>query len=284
MLEDLRKTSDEAQAKRKARRRRWMRLHFLGATVEDADAAAWAEAVEDAGGTVSDEQRVRVTTLIAALKSSSVWPSLDRLWFFAAENATQALIDLKARATATAVNSPTLTANRGYLGNGTTSYIDSNFNASTAGGNYVRDDASFGVWIETGHTNTGQAQGYIGNDETNFGHILLNDTAALGSVNANSADASFTYSAKTGFWHAQRTASNAQALFQNGASVATSSNASVAIANRNFFMLASNNGGVAYRPVAGRIASGHISKSLTAAQNTAFYNTLRTYMTAVGVA
>jgi hypothetical protein len=249
----------------------------------DAAAREWAIAVTAAGGTVSSAQMRRVSMLIRSLKSAGVWSSLDRLWLFASENTTQALIDLKARATATAVNSPTFTASRGYLGNGSNAYIDSGFNASTAGGNYVRDDASFGVWVETGHTNTGQAQGYIGNDETNFSHILQDDTAAVGSVNANSADASFTFSTRLGLWHAQRTASNAQALFQNGASVAASSNASVALVNRNVFILASNNGGVAYRPVAARIASAHIGKSLTAGQNAAIYSAERAYMTAVGV-
>ncbi|MEI6204900.1 MAG: hypothetical protein WCP68_23385 [Enhydrobacter sp.] len=75
--------------------------------LSDPDANAWADAVQGAGGFVTGSQRRRVAALIRSLKAAGVWPLLDRLWLFAAENNVQALIDLKAIATATLVNSPT---------------------------------------------------------------------------------------------------------------------------------------------------------------------------------
>lgn len=282
MLEDLRKTSAEAREKRKGRRRRWMRLHFLGATVEDADAAAWAEAVEDAGGTVSDAQRVRVTTLIATLKSASVWTPLDRLWLFAAENATQALTDLKARATATATNSPTFTANRGYAGNGTTSFVNSNFNPSTASGNYTRNDAMFGCWVETAQTASAAAHTYVGAYVTNYAYMSQNNTTQnKWAANAN-GNTLFTFSTQTGLWVPQRTGANAQALFKDGASVATDTRASTVLENRTVVFLALDIS--AFEATDARLALGVIGKSLTAAQHAGFYAAARAYMTAVGVA
>jgi hypothetical protein len=67
-------------------------------TVIDVDARAWQTSVISAGGTVSPQQLVRVSTLIRGLKVDHVWEVHDRLWLFAAENSTQARRDLVARA------------------------------------------------------------------------------------------------------------------------------------------------------------------------------------------
>src|SRR5262249_57621708 len=108
------------------------RAKFGGARPFDGDTLAWQSAVQGAGGAVGYAQLGFVDRLIFDLKAANVWAGLDRLWLFAAENSQQALIDLVARAGATAVNSPTFTATRGWQGNGTSSYLHSHFNPPTA--------------------------------------------------------------------------------------------------------------------------------------------------------
>jgi hypothetical protein len=48
----------------------------------------------------------------------------------------------KIKSVYTAVNSPTFTINSGFSGNGTSAYINTNFNPSTSGVNYTLNDAS----------------------------------------------------------------------------------------------------------------------------------------------
>jgi hypothetical protein len=53
---------------------------------------------------------------------------------------------------ATAVNSPTYTQHEGWSGNGISSYINTNYNASTQGINFKQDDASQGGYVRQMHT------------------------------------------------------------------------------------------------------------------------------------
>jgi hypothetical protein len=247
----------------------------------DQDAVAWRTAVLAAGGTVTDTRLQRVSALIKSLKAAIIWPSLDRLWIHAAENATQALIDLKARATAATVNNPTFATDRGYTGNGASSYINSNFNPGAGGPwNYVRDDASYGGWVVTGPSTTGGfewsqefgAYGMIAvrNDATNRRWQVNSVTDTAGPAHGG---------AYTGFFQAQRTGASAEQLFRNGASESTKTNASSSLASRNFGILAyigPSNFSTA------QVGATFMGASLTG-KEAAFYNAMRAYRTAVGV-
>lgn len=113
-------------------------LLFGGAVkgVKDPDALAWGTAV----GLLSTDPRLAlIETLIVTLKTAGVWTVFDRLWLFAAQNSTQALTDLVTRSVATAVNTPTFTADRGVTGNGSTSYINTNYDPTVNGVNFTQN-------------------------------------------------------------------------------------------------------------------------------------------------
>jgi hypothetical protein len=250
----------------------------------DRDASQWQRAVLASGGYVGSTQLALVSALIRNLKQGGVWSSLDRLWIFASENSTQALTDVVARASATATNSPTFTASRGYAGNGSSQYIDTNFNASSAGGLYTQNSAHLSVWVETAQ-NTNARVCYIGNDfGATFSLIgqLNNTTGEMGLQGSGSMGAAF--GTRTGFWCVRRSASNASATFQNAVSFATTATASNAIPNANVTVLCNNTVGTKSNYSDGRTASASIGGVLNDAQQTAFYAAMRAYMTAVGVA
>ena len=95
-------------------------------------------------------QQVKQNQLVLDLKLAGAWSRLDTFSVFATDgNADFARICWKRRITMTAINSPTFTSNVGYSSNGTSSYIDMNFNASTFGGNYTQNDACFGCNVAT---------------------------------------------------------------------------------------------------------------------------------------
>jgi hypothetical protein len=88
-------------------------------------------------------QIIKQNQLVVDLKDAGVWDKLDTFAVFATDGSSDfALIDWKRLTQYTAVNSPTFTINQGFKGNGTSSYIDTNFTPSTDGVNYQLDNAS----------------------------------------------------------------------------------------------------------------------------------------------
>ena len=258
-----------------------LNIEILNRNLFDADTWAWKVAVVANGGSVSVERLAVVNSLVLALKSSGVWTDLDRLWLSAAESSFQGLVDIKARATATAVNSPTFTVNRGFKGNASSALIDSGFNWQSAGGQYQRNDASFGVWIETAPT--GNVMGFCGNENGAYGRLVRTGVATReGSVNSAAASA-WTPSSPIGFTHSQRI--NASTMENYGAAgtlEGTASTASANVGGRNVYFLCVNYNTPAFFSDT-RLAAGWIGKSMSAAKVQAFRDALRTYMTTVGV-
>jgi hypothetical protein len=227
-----------------------------------------------------------IDDLIAALKTASVWSTLDYLRVYAAADTQAASLNWKNPGTynATLVNSPTFTADRGYAGNGTTSYIDSNFNPSTAGGQYAQDSAHIGVWVRDDIANNAHCIGSYLTTSTRRTQInprTAGNTLAW-AINRAAAPETPANSAGSGHFVTRRSASNASAVFRNATSVATSIGASDALANLNIYELCSNGNGTPVSHTARQLAAAHVGASLTDQKITDFYNALSAYLTAVG--
>jgi hypothetical protein len=93
---------------------------------KDADLALWLVAVAANGGTVSAAREIIVRDFIIAEKAAGIWALTDDYLGLWAENEIQALTSLKQRRLATAVNTPTFTADRSYAFGGT-KYINTGF-------------------------------------------------------------------------------------------------------------------------------------------------------------
>lgn len=253
----------------------------LAATVNP-EAMTWALRVIGKGGTVSNAQLGYVDALITTMKSSGAWGTLDRLWLFACENATQALTDLIGGYAATAVNSPVFTAGRGYQGNGTSSYIDSNYNATTwPNAKFTQNNAGNGIWIETAPTNSGFD---MCNNFSSYSMIGVHANGAnyRWAINSqtNTEPTGPFAGADTGLFHAERTGVNADAFYRNMNLLFSGTTSSTPPLNQDHGIL-SNLGALWSNS---RAASAHIGSSMTPAQKTGFQSAMRTYMTAQGVA
>lgn len=111
-----------------------------------ASATAYFNQVTSNGGSLTNAEKTYINTFIGALGSD--FAEFDRLWIHGLSNSVAARTSL-ANPTSTmitAVNSPTFTANQGYTGNGTTSYLDTNYNPSTGGVKFTINNASFGAY------------------------------------------------------------------------------------------------------------------------------------------
>jgi hypothetical protein len=101
---------------------------LLGSGI-DPDAARWIATVGVAN--VTQPRGRLISDTIRELKAANVWADLDYLGVYTAENAASALVDWRARKTATLPVAPTFTADLGYAFNGTTQYLATAFTPST---------------------------------------------------------------------------------------------------------------------------------------------------------
>jgi hypothetical protein len=243
------------------------------------------------GGSVIGYRTVIATPieeLIDGLTADGVFAKLDRLWVFAQPTQAEALVDLVASATATAVNSPTFAAYLGYTGDGSTSYIDSNFNPATAGGNYTQNSACIGLWAIT--TGTGSSQQRQGWHDTGPVTLTALNVHYFGGAEIrgqiNSAVGSTISSATaTKLGLITRTGANAATLYSDGASVGTdNTTASTVITDAvNIFFGATNGDGTPGSFSDEQMACAVIGGGLNSTDASNLWTRLRTYMTAVGV-
>jgi hypothetical protein len=250
---------------------------LIGLQTPDADINAWKAAVVAAGGSVSAGRETLVGNLITGLKADGIWSKLDRLWLFAAENTQSALIDLKARATATAVNTPTFTTDRGYATTGS-AYLSTYAPPGT--GNYTDNSAHIGDWVETATTSNAILMGALGTKQSLLTTLSGNYDVYIND-NSGSALASAVAKSNTGFLLGSRTGASTLALYLNGASIATGTNAASTPSLPAIFVGARNNGGTPDAPAPHRSAVASIGGGLTSTEAANYYTRLNTYITAV---
>jgi hypothetical protein len=197
----------------------------------DPATSTWVNAVVTAGGTVSTAQKSNVNTLILALKSAGLFSILDRLWLFDAENTYQAGIDIINLGTFTPNGSAaTFAAASGYIGTG--GYFDSNVNPSMAGGHFALNSASLLLSVVNSRT-TGENWFSGLTDATGTNYVVFEPLNANPTTKSQINETSNLFEGSTtnaqGRWIGTRTGSAATAIYLNGTSVATGSDASTAI-------------------------------------------------------
>jgi hypothetical protein len=251
----------------------------------EAETSAWIAEVVNNGGSVSAGRQIVVNTLIAGLKTDGIWTKLDRLWLFAAENEESALTDLVGLTLATAVDSPTFTADDGYNGNGSSSYVDTTYNPATQGTNYVQNSASAGIWViaAPAQSATAVAMGLqVGTDYAADLTLRYVDDNTYARINT-AVDSLDEPTLGAGLYMIDRSGSNNSDLYKDGVSVDSGVAASVAVVSGNFFIGARNTGGSPGNYATDVISSGVFGGALSSTEHGNLYTHLQTYMTAVGL-
>ena len=224
--------------------------------------------------------RVRVIdTLVRALVAAGVWPKLDALYLLAAHHEQAARLNwVSAAHTMTAVNSPTFTVDRGFNGNGTTSYMNTTFNpGAAAGAKFVRDSAFLGIWSLTNSSNAindiGHWNGAVG------AAIQARIAGNIFSVAANSGvltgDPSLT---SVGFFAWSRTNATTVDKYVNDALVRTQTSASAAVNNIPFYLGALNQNGAPQQVNTRQYACVLIGDGFRMEEEAATYSALRSYL------
>jgi hypothetical protein len=180
--------------------------------------------------------------LLKSMKADGVWAKLDVFYVFAQDggsafgtlnwknpNANQS----------TLVNSPTFVSNGGFTGNGTSSYIDTNFNPATQGVQYTQNNASR-YFFTHAISGLGRFDGIMAsNANTITGGASLSQRINAGT---NNLSALFDYDGNVNTKSIHRTSASNVTLY-NSTTASTLTQTSTAIISANQLIL---RGGVLY--------------------------------------
>lgn len=211
------------------------RSGFVGG-LDAATQALLSQATTDGYTAASGTTLTALDAYIKGLKADGIWSKLDILYVFATNGdsdfATYNILD-PTTFQATKVNAPTFTSNQGFTGNGTSSYLDTNYNPSTNGVNYTLNNASFGIY--TRNTNTG---GFIDCDgATNFSFLVCDNTPRyIMAINAIVSDVEITPLVSGMLWD-NRKQVNGHDFYVNGSIQSNEVDPSNGIPNANFHVL-----------------------------------------------
>lgn len=224
-------------------------------------------------------------TMVQSLKTAGLWSKIDVLYIFAqySNGASEALINWKNPGTYNADinNSPTFTSLRGFTGNGSNSYIGTNWNPSTNGVNYTQNSASAFYYARSMQTNT--ASNFGAESGSNAMVDVSNGSSSIHYQSFNNAP--YTSNSATfgsnGFFIYNRASSSSFEIYKNNGVIGGDSLTSTAVVNREVYVLALNDGSVA-NPSGAEIAVFGCGSSLSSQERTNLQSAIETYMDSNG--
>lgn len=241
--------------------------HFVGTFDTDALTLLSAMTVPP------DENRARlINQTVVNLKAANLWTKMGLLYIMAAHDEQAGRLNWVAPAanTMTAVNAPTFTVDRGFAGDGATSYLDTN-TANNAIATYARDSAHIGSWGVTAAANS-----IFGTATALLASVLTGATRTVRVNNGGSLGT--TGDVTTGHVVGVRRDSANLFSYRNGGTEVTGASTSAAVSTVNL-----NVGRVNSVFSTIQVAAAHAGNQLSVSDVLSLYQILRTYMTGVGV-
>lgn len=184
----------------------------------DPVAVTWFGACAAAGSPVSSADQTVWSAFVSGLRADGILGLADVIAPLGAATATQALIDIVSLRALTAVNSPTFASYGGYTGNGTSSYVDSNFVPSTAAGNFSGVSAALAAYTRTSRT-VAQASGITGSrggTGAPSSCYPFYDTNAYFDINSGTEFTVAPPANIRGLWTMSRDSASVANVYQNG--------------------------------------------------------------------
>lgn len=221
---------------------------------------------------------------VLSLKSTGVWDLLDVFYEYATDaDSDFACINWKSPGNFNClkVNSPAH-ALGGFTGNGTTSYLNTQWNPLNNGVNYQLNSANFGYYVRE---NILASKIQFGARSAGTTNLTYETAGTQGYINQNDpAGGAYVSNLLKGLRIIGRTSSTARERIINGVTEsALIIQVSVALTEQNLYVLALNLAGSPSSFAANTISMAFTGGNLTG-KHTDFYNTIQTRMTALGIA
>ncbi|MCW5719329.1 MAG: hypothetical protein KIS68_16035 [Bauldia sp.] len=229
----------------------------------------------------NNARKLLIDTFVGALKAAGVWSKIDAMWVLAAHDEQAARLNWKSPGTftLTRVNGPTFMTDRGFAGDGSTSYLDTGWDASNDGVQLTQNDAHISSYQRNSSGNTFAA--FVQQTNGSRLGVMNRATANQDKVNVNSTTA--IPSSSTVGSHPQHMlgrrndGTNASAVRDGvsmGAPEAATSSSPLSTD------LSFGKAGTLY--MSSQMAGGSVGAYLDDTEALAFYNAWRDYMVAVG--
>lgn len=227
---------------------------------------------------------VNETNYLTAFETSmgSELAEFDRLWIHGLSDniaARTSFVNPASTIIAT-VNSPTFLQNVGYKGNGTTSYLTTNYNPFTQGVKYTLNNASMFVYVQENIISLTCAMGAFTGGNT--GLLLYPQYASnqgLYYINNNSPDCITTQNS-VGLSSCIRTSTTNTVGYKNGVISGANARISNNIPNTNIFILGQSTAGSLTAAYSGTVSASGLGSSNYSQIN--FYNALQALGTSLG--
>ena len=247
----------------------YYRVRASTEALTDADYQAVLDYATTQGYTLpSSGQQTLQNQLVVDLKDAGVWSYLDTFAIFATDGDEDfALIDWKRLTQYTAVNSPTITSNVGFQTNGSSSYINTNYNVNTQSTNFELLSNGLSYYMKLG----GAIQ-HGARDSNNGNQMYYAATAKRHQISSKD------YTTTDDFYFASVRNGTRVDQYLNNTNVQNYTNTPTALPNQEYYLLSLNNGGSPI--IAG---TGQISFFAMGGQfnNTDMYNAWNNYYTAL---
>lgn len=250
----------------------------------DSDALALFNAMSVAP---SSGDKTLINQVYLNMKAQGLYALLDDFSFPCLADAQASALRWKTPGTpSTVVGSPTFTAYRGWQMNGSSQYINTNYNPTAFVGQFAANSATFGVYanVDPGASDTWMSMGGSGSTAylqprrsgfAGFGYRINNTFSIF--PQPMSPNSGLGLSAVT------RVDNNNTRAFKNGVLLQAGTGGSIG-SNLNdvFYVGANNNAGTPANYWAGRPAFWFAGGGLSDAQHSALYTIVNTFLTAIG--
>lgn len=218
-------------------------------------------------------RKVIINQLVADLIAGGVWNDLDVLYVYAADAGANAKLNWKS-SSYTAIGSPTFTTDRGFTGDGVSTYLTCG-GYGPGVGQFAQNNHSYGAWVRASvsGTNMGVYDGGVPSGYTKIDQAQGIDGGSLDSV---------VYGGSTGLLANSRQASLSWSAYRNGSLAGTKTGSNYAVPTYQFYVLAANAAGSSVFYSDSQVSAAFAGKGMDATKMAALYNALARYMTSVG--
>jgi hypothetical protein len=225
------------------------------------------------------ERTFLINSCIADLIDSLIWSQLDFLPVMASHSELSALVDWKnPYRSMVRVNAPTFTTDRGFLFNGTSQYLRTGFNPSTAS-KYTLNLNTFGFYSRTNSNVAGVDIGSFNGVSSRGDTLHARQSGNFISRNNSSSQGVVANSDSLALHVSKRIDSASIELWKRNVKLSTAAVASVAVENLEFYSGALNVSAVASNFSAREHAYNFAGGDINIID---FNSIMETYLTAIG--
>lgn len=223
--------------------------------------------------------------LRTALGVASLANALDFAYILAAETEQAALLNMvKREHDATNVNAVAFEASRGLTGNGTTSYLNTNYNPGTQGINYLLNDVCVGIYSRTDIAVSRSDMGCATNtsNATRLQLRLLGSETFRGGVNGAIGALEVAVASSLSLFTMTRIEEDHSQAYQAGVSIGEEFTNATSVPSFNLFICGHNNAGALQSPTTRQYAFAFAGRGMNATEQANFYLAVQDFMTAIG--